>query len=55
MIWLCSEASDFDALIRKSELIQVNTARGRPKTTLEVIKNDLSIKGVTENMTSNRI
>ena len=39
MIWLCSEESDFDAFIRKSELIQVNTARGRLKTTLaEVIK-----------------
>ena len=45
-----------NALVRKSKLIQVQEIkkfRGRPKIILvEVIKKDLSAKGVIENMTS---
>ena len=48
-----------NAPIRKSEFIQVEgkkKGRGRPKITLvEVIKNDMLIKGVIENMTLDRV
>jgi hypothetical protein len=48
-----------NAPVRKSELIQVEgtkKGRGRPKITLiEVVKNDMLIKKVTESMTSDRI
>ena len=46
-------------MIRKSELIQVEgtkKGRGRPKITLvDVVKKDMSIKEVTEAMTTDRI
>ena len=41
--------------MRKSFLFQVegtNSARGRPKITLVVVKTDISIKEVTKSMTS---
>ena len=48
-----------NAPTRKSEFIQVEgkkKGRGRPKITLvEVIKNDMLIKGVIENMTLDRV
>ena len=51
MVWLCSKGAT-NTLVRKSEFIQVKgtkKGRGRPKITLvEVIKNDMSIKEVTQ-------
>ena len=48
-----------NAPTRKSEFIQVEgkkKGRGRPKITLvEVIKNDMLINGVIENMTLDRV
>ena len=54
MVWLCSKGAT-NTPVRKSEFIQVKgtkKGRGRPKITLvEVIKNDMSIKEVTQCMT----
>ena len=46
-----------NAPVRMSELIQVEgtESRGRPKITLIVVKNDMSIKKIRESMISNRI
>ncbi len=48
---------EINAPVRKSELIQKKKrGRGRPKITIvEVVKNDMSIKEVTESMTLDRI
>ena len=54
MVWLCSKGAT-NTPVRKSEFIQVKGTKkgwGRPKITLvEVIKNDMSIKEVTQCMT----
>ena len=56
IVWPCSKVITGKKI---SELIQVERmkkGRKRPKRTLvKVIKNDMSIKGVSENMTLDRV